>query len=112
MAQNDAGIGRAGMSRYIDADAIRLYWLENGENEYVYDTNAFLDSIDNAPTVDAVEVVRCRDCKHCREKDRSEAFVYCEDVIICTNDEVTADGWLPVFENYFCAYGERRTDDG
>lgn len=46
------------MSRYIDADAIRLYWLENGENEYVYNTNAFLNSIDNAQTVDAVEVVR------------------------------------------------------
>lgn len=45
------------MSRYIDADAIRLYWLENGENEYVYDTNAFLDSIDNAPTADVAPVV-------------------------------------------------------
>lgn len=45
------------MSRYIDADAIRLYWLENGENEYVYDTNAFLNSIDNAQTADVVPVV-------------------------------------------------------
>ena len=44
------------MSRYIDADALRAYWLENGENEYVYDTNAFLDSIDNAPTADVAHV--------------------------------------------------------
>lgn len=37
--------------RLIDADALREDWLENGENEYVYDTNAFLDSLDDAPTI-------------------------------------------------------------
>ena len=37
--------------RLIDADALREDWLENGENEYVYDTNAFLDSLDTAPTI-------------------------------------------------------------
>lgn len=37
--------------RLIDADAMRQDWLENGENEYVYDTNAVLDSIDAQPTV-------------------------------------------------------------
>ena len=48
--------------RLIVANAMRDDWLENGENEYVYDTNAVLDSIDSQPTVDAVEVVRCKDC--------------------------------------------------
>ena len=48
--------------RLIDANAMRDDWLENGENEYVYDTNSVLDSIDSQPTVDAVEVVRCKDC--------------------------------------------------
>ena len=52
--------------RLIDADAMRQDWLENGENEYVYDTNAFLDSIDEQPTIDAVEVVRCKDTGECR----------------------------------------------
>lgn len=46
--------------RIIDADALRQDWLENGENEYVYDTNAMLDSIDKQPTVDAVPVVHGR----------------------------------------------------
>ncbi len=40
----------------IDADAMRADWLENGQNEYVYDTNAVLDSIDEQPTVDAQPV--------------------------------------------------------
>ena len=38
--------------RLIDANAFREDWLENGENEYVYDTNSFLSSIDDAPTID------------------------------------------------------------
>jgi rubrerythrin len=38
--------------RLIDADAMRRDWLENGQNEYVYDTNAVLDSIDDQPTID------------------------------------------------------------
>ena len=46
----------ADKKRLIDANAMREDWLENGENEYVYDTNAVLDSIDAQPTVDAVEV--------------------------------------------------------
>ena len=43
--------------RLIDADKMRDDWLENGENEYVYDTNAVLESIDAQPTVDAAPVV-------------------------------------------------------
>ena len=37
--------------RLGDLDALREDWLENGENEYIYDTNAFLESIDSAPTI-------------------------------------------------------------
>ena len=46
--------------RLIDANAMRQHWLDNGENEYVYDTNSVLDSIDEQPTVDVVEVVHGR----------------------------------------------------
>ena len=48
------------MRRLIDANVMREDWLENGENEYVYDTNAVLNSIDAQPTVQAVEVVHAR----------------------------------------------------
>lgn len=43
--------------RLIDADAMRDDWLENGENEHVYDTNAVLESIDSQPTIEATPVV-------------------------------------------------------
>ena len=44
------------MARYLDADKMREEWLENGENEFIYDTNSVLDSIDSQPTADVVEV--------------------------------------------------------
>ena len=46
--------------RLIDADALRAYWLANGENKHVYDTNVVLDSIDEQPTKDAEPVVHGR----------------------------------------------------
>ena len=38
--------------RLIDADELREYWLYNGLNENIYDTNDVLESIDEQPTVD------------------------------------------------------------
>ena len=37
--------------RLIDADALYAEWLDDGENECIYDTNAFLYSISGAPTI-------------------------------------------------------------
>lgn len=47
--------------------------------------------IENAPPVDAVEVVRCKDCKH-------YMTIYC-----------TCDGCC-ISDDWYCADGERRTD--
>ena len=83
--------------RLIDADAMRDDWLENGENEYVYDTNAVLDSIDSQPTVDAVEVVRCKDCKYFGLND--ENVPYCYNRFGLNDPE----------PNGFCSYGIGKT---
>ena len=84
--------------RLIDASAMRADWLENGENEYVYDTNAVLDSIDSQPTIDAVPVVRCRDCKY-HEDTHVAGFEHC-----CLYD-------LTMRHNDFCSYGKREGGD-
>ena len=53
------------------------------------------------PTVDAVEVVRCKDCvNYC-------GFEHCKNGI-CDVDSVSKRA---VYPNDFCSYGERRTDD-
>ena len=44
------------VARYIDADKLREYWLVNGVNENVYNTNDVLDSIDYQSTADVEEV--------------------------------------------------------
>lgn len=51
------------------------------------------------PTVDAVPVVRCRDCKHCY----AEGFVYVRNVCVKHYDFGNVD------DDWFCADGERRT---
>ena len=85
--------------RLIDANAMRDDWLENGENEYVYDTNAVLDSIDSKPTVDAVEVVRCKDCEYLVNTTiNANGFLICD----ISDMEIAPDD--------FCSYGERREE--
>ncbi len=88
------------MARYIDADKMREDWLENGENEYVYDTNAILDSIDAQPTADVVEVpCRCKNCKKKQGEINGCGDVYCS----------LHEGYFD--KDAFCSYGERRTDN-
>ena len=65
--------------RLIDANALREDWLENGENEYVYDTNSFLESLDDAPTIDpeALPIVRQLRADLARVTAERDAAVEC-----------------------------------
>lgn len=49
------------MTRYIDADALKELWQPDHNRKF--DADYFIHTIDNAPTADVVEVVRCKDCK-------------------------------------------------
>ena len=103
------------MPRLIDADTLKeqidhilLIWnagrahgkrlLEKAIREY---TNAVSKKIETAPTVDAVPVIRCRDCKYndgiggqCPVQSTGDPFY----------------NYKPE-DNWFCADGERR-DNG
>ena len=90
--------------RLIDGDTL---W-EKLDDEPWYD-NADRDEIAlpivaAAPTVDAVPVVRCKDCKHCRELNRKDLVeeAYADGVLWCMNQ---SDG---VWPDDYCSYGERR----
>lgn len=58
-------------------------------------------AIKDAPTVDAMEVVRCKDCKHYLPHPRSERK--------CCYVHITTPHFM--LEDGFCSYGERRTDN-
>lgn len=105
--------------RLIDANALRLNWLENGQNEYLYDTNAVLDSIDVAPTIEAVPVMRCLKCRHARELTYAEGIRFTSDCLVCMNPhgagvsypEYNMDGRV-VWKSGYCSYGDQKHDGG
>ena len=62
--------------------------------------------IDTIPRVDAVEVVRCRDCKHLNVLNRKELYAHCPK---------TNTVFLPFdldTREHFCSLGERKDGDG
>ena len=56
--------------------------------------------IEAAPRVDAVEVVRCKDCKH-----------YAEDELWCSSNCCVGDSHANWYPHDFCSYGERREEE-
>ena len=79
--------------RLIDANA--LIKEANADGAYGY---VDAKQIAEAPTVDAVEVVRCRECKH-RGTD---------DCIFHIKGEPADEELLRKLDNDFCSYGERK----
>lgn len=97
------------MSRYIDADALKEQWTIASPEPFSTDAAEVLDSIDSAPTVDAVQVVRCRDCKHAEPYKRMNGatgyYCHCQHSIFEYGDKRK---YTPVREaDDFCSYAER-----
>lgn len=58
-------------------------------------------SLTTMQTVDLVEVVRCKDCKHRDPEDHK-----------CDSGALERAGCVfPVADDYFCSWGERREDE-
>lgn len=97
--------------RLIDADAVIEKFNEKADiAECLIDARtaerfatfcALADAVEEAPTVDAEVVVRCKECKHkgwVQEPCHGKSVDYCK-VWDCT---------LRDLESTFCSYGERR----
>lgn len=81
--------------RLIDADALPKY------TGYALSANEVAGAVENAPTIDAVPVVRCRDCKHRYVDGDNVRFNLC----MLIHNRVQPDDW-------FCADGERKDGAG
>ena len=97
----------ANEKRLIDAnktmnsivDLLELEWGYDGIREDVQQI------FENTETVDAVEVVRCRDCKHLNVLNRKELYAHCPK---------TNTVFLPFdldTREHFCSLGERKDGD-
>lgn len=102
------------MSRLIDADWVfdHLKPYEPSDEEWSVTGGTALrlihNAVDNAPTVDAVVVVRCKDCKYSRPLNKNEKERFVDGVLMCTNSEVSEYGITDVWGTHFCSYGEKR----
>lgn len=97
------------MTRYIDADK----YAERIKSSPAFKNMGFegnllqkvvLDLIDNAPTADVTEVVRCKDCKH-------SELLYLERI----GEEPIGAHYCYYLKRYtnptaFCSYGIRKED--
>lgn len=77
--------------RLIDADKFILALMDASLSSVDEDT--ILDLVDSIPTVDAVPVVRCKDCKY-RDGTPGQPNILC----------------AQMHEDDFCSYGERRAE--
>ena len=92
--------------RIIDADAFLKDVLTAGIGKTVieYSECDIGYMIRKRPTIDAVPVVRCRECKYSRINHLMK-----KDILSCENIDVCGEEYL--FErnpNDFCSYGERK----
>ena len=96
------------MGRLIDADTLNMHLADiqlanRGWKDDFCDTlDDIMQMVDDMPTVDAVPVVRCKDCI-------GKVHWYKDDYG-CTVCGLS--GFLGIEENDFCSCGERRGEDG
>lgn len=107
------------MTRYIDADALKRKaqkvateaWKMRLKSSVETILNQFIDWIEGAPTIDAVEVVRCGDCRK-QGSDDCPMFNREWRTIMrsgeCVDDFIFHDLTKP---SGFCNYGERNTNE-
>ena len=85
------------MARYINADeALRI--SKEGRFMWAYDLTDLEEFLTNVPSVDAVEVVRCKDCRH---MELRHGLRWCD-----AWGEINGMG-----DDGFCNYAERRGEE-
>ena len=105
--------------RLIDADALieeivtsakgatEHFYNDDGEPDAMWEYDDLIKYLGTQPTIDAVEVVRCAECKWNTELENEPypSTHFCEKLAYDIDSEL--DGL-----NWYCADGERREDDG
>jgi hypothetical protein len=105
--------------KLIDADKLKTEldaWARIIRKPNCYSREDALHIIDTAPEIDAVPVVRCRECANAKRIDKNES------VYTCTHPQWTRRPHKDTFEesqlfhgldgNDFCSYGEKMESEG
>lgn len=89
-------IRRSDVEAAIIADSVGRYCPPEPVDPYSW----ALSFVTDIPAVDAVAVVRCRECIYYNNTGCADGFGWCEDSVVNTG----------VFDSWFCANGKRRED--
>ena len=98
--------------RLIDADALAKAFRDLAESvAYIQKDRTYwseslisaAEEVDDTPTIDAVPVVRCKDCKHFKTMNLFGNVEFCDR----TGEEI--ERWLMVGAEDFCSRGERKS---
>lgn len=94
------------MSRYIDADKFRQrlkvrQLTHKDDMTERHECGCIIEMLDNAPTADVVEVVRCKDCKYYKN---GGCDLHSEPKERRPYERWTVD----VRENDYCSYGKKK----
>ena len=82
-------------------DAYKLEDLLQSNSARYHHKDDVIAAIAGQPTVDAVEVVRCKDCQYgCKLWFDDKGVSFCRKI------------GIDIKPNHFCSYGERRSDEG
>ena len=90
--------------RLKDADALRLLKVNECAGhtiEFAQGWKACIDRINAQPTIDAVPVVRCKDCKYWDKDFPHGGSDFCECKVYL----------MPMLPDNFCSDGERRESE-
>lgn len=87
--------------RLIDADKFEVYAYSNTSLDFDAGVLSVLEKLDAAPTVDAVAVIRCKDCKKSRITETGKRY--------CKEPMGEFLGCIPVKDDFFCGGAVRRT---
>ena len=91
--------------RLINADEVRKKAVPHTRGEHGYSADirkwaVLVGDIDDAPTIDAVPVVRCKDCNKSEPSNVWDGWIYCTANAVHQKDD------------NFCSYGERKDGEG
>lgn len=96
--------------RLIDADDAAKW-----ASEHILDATEryyILDFLRDCATIDAVEVVRCKDCKYADTKRKNAVEKrYISSVLFCRNSDICGNEPLAMLPDDFCSYGERSCNE-
>lgn len=92
--------------RLIDADEIGLtdFEIVMCEGSYKNALGSLIYKISNAPTIDAVPVIHCNECKHYKQSTTADRKM-------CFRKDI--DGFSVCYEfepNDWCSYAERKAE--